>query len=75
MTIISHKAHDKSLAEELGVETITRVVGYDELGDAIELVYLLKKDEYEWHVGGDYRKDASDDLALQFLNKEQCVIA
>lgn len=75
MTIISHKAHDKSLAEELEVESISRLVGYDELGDAIELVYLLKSDEYEWHVGGEYRKDASDDSSLQFLNKEQCVIA
>lgn len=71
MTIFSHKTYDKSLADELGVETISRLFGYDELGDAIELVYIVKSDEYEWHVGGEYRKDASDDMAQSFLSGEQ----
>lgn len=75
MTIILHKSHDKRLAEELAIELISRLVGYDELGDAIELVYVLKDDIYEWHIGGEKRKIASDESTLQFLNKEQCILA
>lgn len=68
--INDYKQKDKQLVEELGLKNIARVVGYDQFGSPIELVFDLDTMTYEWHVGGEYLKDASPEVTLRILRQE-----
>jgi hypothetical protein len=51
--------NDKKLTKELGIKSLARLVGYTEMGEPIELVYDTSENEYGWHIGGEYLKQAS----------------
>lgn len=67
--IIEQKKIDTLIANEAGVSQICRTIGYDSLGDPIELVFDIKDQTYAWHVGGEYKHDASDSLTLLSLQR------
>lgn len=51
--------NDKNLVKELGIKALARLVGYTETGEPIELVFDASSNEYGWHIGGEYLKQAS----------------
>ena len=54
------KNDDAALIKEIGIKSLSRVVGYNENGEPVELVYVKHSyTGYEWHVGGEYQSDAS----------------
>lgn len=70
--IQDHKARDGAIARELGIAQFARVVGYDTCGSPVELVFDLDTDTYEWHIGGEYVKDASPEVVTLTLSRPQC---
>ena len=67
MDIEKLKERDKLLVKETGVKAVARLVGYNEIGEPIELVYNPQDSTYEWHVGGDYMREASQQAIVQFF--------
>ena len=68
MTLIEN---DKALCSELGIKSLARPVGYNEVGEPIELVFDVATNEYGWHIGGEYVKQASQqmiDMYFQHFN-------
>ena len=61
------KQRDKLLAAETRVKVIARLVAYNEIGEPIELVFVPVDDAYEWHVGGEYVRKASQQSVLNFV--------
>lgn len=70
VTIDIYKKADKKLVRELGIRHFSRHVGYDDIGNPVELVYNVTEHNYEWHIGGEFKKQASDNAAAQFLQRQ-----
>lgn len=62
------KERDKNLTVELGIKSLSRLIGYNEAGEPIELVYDAQSGEYEWHIGGEYMKDATQQSIEAYVN-------
>lgn len=67
MNIQKVKDRDKLLISEAKVKLLSRMVGYNEIGEPIELVFIPAENEYEWHVGGEYVSRASQQSVLLFV--------
>lgn len=67
MDIEKLKNRDKLLVKETGVSAIARLVGYNEIGEPIELVFDAADSTYEWHVGGERKREASQQSIVQFF--------
>lgn len=62
------KEQDKRITDELGLKTLARVVGYSESGEPVELVYDASTGLYDWHIGGEYMKQASQQ-SIEFYSE------
>lgn len=60
------KERDKSLSSELGIKSLARLIGYNEVGEPVELVYDTSESTYNWHIGGEYLKPASQQSIEQY---------
>lgn len=67
MDINKLKERDKLLTHEAKVKILARLVGYNEIGEPIELVYVPEDNSYAWHVGGDYIRKASHQSVQSFV--------
>jgi len=63
-TIDTYKKIDATICTEAKVTALAKVLGYDEIGEPIEIVYDLAENGYAFHVGGCRRCDVSDELAV-----------
>ena len=67
MDIEKLKTRDNLLVKETGVSAVARLVGYNEIGEPIELVYDPSDNTYDWHVGGERVREASQQAIVQFF--------
>jgi len=71
MTINRLKERDKRLIKETGIKVLARLVGYNEVGETVEIVYNSRNNMYEWHIGGEYKNEVSQEsIVLFFKTKE-----
>lgn len=63
-TIETYKKIDATICNEAKLTALAKVIGYDEIGEPIEIVYDLAENGYAFHVGGCRRCDVSDELAV-----------
>ena len=68
MDINKMKERDKRLTSELRIKVLARLIGYNEIGEPIELVYVPQDNGYEIHVGGEYQRRASNYLVTETLS-------
>jgi hypothetical protein len=74
MDINKLKERDKLLIKEAGIKAIARLIGYNEIGEPVELVYNPRSNTYDWHVGGEYVNEASQQALVSFF-PALCTIA
>lgn len=67
MTIEKMKLRDASIVKESGVKVIARLIGFNEIGAPIELVYDGDNDSYNWQVDGEYVREASSESLARML--------
>lgn len=65
------KERDKLLTTEAKIKALARLICYNEIGEPVELVYMPSDNIYEWHVGGEFVKEASNQAIVSFI---PCVI-
>lgn len=58
---------DRNFCREARVKALARVVGYNETGEPIEIVYTYSTGVYTIQVAGEEVKEASPEVIDQFL--------
>lgn len=58
---------DRNLCREARIKALARVIGYNETGEPVEIVYTYSTGIYTIQVAGEEMKEASPDVIEQFL--------
>lgn len=58
---------DLLVIKEAKVVALARLIGYNEIGEPIELTFDPSSKSYEWHVGGERVGEASQQSVEQFI--------
>lgn len=58
---------DSLLTHELNLKALSRLIGYSESGEPVEIVFDSKEQSYFFQVGGEYVKEASQQSIEMFV--------